>query len=512
MRARHFLALFAVGMAAAVGVGCDGNETGQGGAGGEGGDGGMGGSPTTTSSTTTTTTGTGGTGGMTMPQGSSCANPIELPVYAAGEQAEFAIGDLDPIDSKQEYFRFSGKKGQALYLFSDAKPNEDPFADGFPDLVVTIFNADGTTQISQNDDPIPRDTQDSSMYTVLPADGDYCLKVEEFCQVLGASAPSCNAEYFAGILNTQYGVILLDIDPAQDGNVGEPATDNDMPYDIASSEYQENDMGTGYFAISIQGSFKGANDEDVYNFTVPGAIPVAEGRETAYFELFPTGQDGNGSDTPTGLVWIEDANGNILAQVDGTKLDPIDGYAIQAPLTFGQPYSLHVQAGGTPPANGNPFYFLLHYRSGSNPVEAGDVDAMTNNNTVMTAEPLEALETGGGFPGSFVAGDIGAPGDVDYFAIGAKPNAGDLVFSTCSAQRIGSGLRNLKLTILNAANGMPISGATATETATASASLGDMGADLGGATDVILKVEATQDANVKGTYYQCGVVFIPPQP
>jgi hypothetical protein len=101
-------------------------------------------------------------------------------------------------------------------------------------------------------------------------------------------------------------------------------------------------------------------------------------------------------------------------------------------------------------------------------------------------------------------------GDVDYFAVGAKPVAGDAVFATCSAQRAGSGLRGLKLTLLDGDTMMPIPGATATETADATASLGNMGAALGTTTNVVLKVEATQDTNVKGTYYSCGVVFIPP--
>lgn len=512
MRARHFLALLAAGLVGAVGVGCDGNDTtgpGGSGGGGSGGSGATGGSTTTTTTSgmmTTTTTTTG------MEMGTSCANAIPITIYNAGDTIEFTQGELEPIDSKQLYYSFTATKGQAVFMFTDAKPNDDPFGDGYPDLVVTIFDEAGTKQISQNDDPIPRDTQDSSMYTVMPADGTYCLKVEEFCQELGASSPACNAEYFAGISSTLFGVALVDMDPAQDGNVAEPATDNDMPYAIADSEYVENQAGTGYYAISIQGTFKSQDDVDVYTFTLPDAIPVTQGRLTAFFNPFPVTEVGNGSDTATGKVWIQNMAGDRIAEVDGTNLDPIDGYPIEAPLTAGEQYELHVQSGGNPPAGGNSFYFVLHYRGGSNPVEAGDVDAMTNNNDLAKAEALEALMSGGNYPGSFVAGDITA-GDVDYFDIGAKPNAAtDLLYSTCSAWRIGSGLRNLKLTVYDKDTGMAITGATATETADGVATLGENGVALGGATNVVLKVEATQDPNVKGTYYQCGVVFIPPAP
>ena len=68
------------------------------------------------------------------------------------------------------------------------------------------------------------------------------------------------------------------------------------------------------------------------------------------------------------------------------------------------------------------------------------------------------------------------------------------------------------MTLIDKATGMPITGATATETALAPAQLENMGKgiDLKGAKNVILKVEATQDMTVKGTYYSCGVVFGPP--
>ncbi|MBK8256398.1 MAG: pre-peptidase C-terminal domain-containing protein [Polyangiaceae bacterium] len=508
MRARHFLALLAAGVAATVAIGCDGGDTGTGGTGGSGGSGGTGATgATTTSSTTTTTSTSTGTPTPTGDGNDSFDEAIETTVFQSGEQAELTVGELDPIATDQDYFKFTGVKGDALYITTLAKTAQgspDPFAEGYPDLVITLYDSN-KQQIAQNDDPIPRNTQDSSLYTVLPGDGTFYIKVEEFCQELGAAA--CDPAYFDGIVEPAYGFVVFKLDGATDGTVTE-GTDTDMPQAIDAAEYVENTDGTGYFAISVQGTFKAADDEDVYTFTVPNAIPVTQGRETAYFEIYPTGTDGNGSDTPTGLVWIEDGMGNVLAQVDGTKLDPIDGYPLEVPLTFGtQQYELHVKSGGAAAAGGNNFYYVLHYRSGSNPVEAADA----TNNMQATPELLPTLQSGGGFDGGFIAGDINMAGDVDFYELEATPNAGDNVFATCSAQRIGSGLRNLKLTLIDGDTGMAIPTATATESATASASLGDMGAALGNTTKVLLKVEATQDAVVKGTYYQCGVVFIPPQ-
>lgn len=522
MRARHFLALFAAGLTAACAVGCGDSSTGSGGSGGVGGNGGVGGTGgvggvggTGGATTTDPTGGSGGTGGSTTStpttdKNDSFEEAIDIEVYEPGTQLELTVGEFAPVETDADYYKFTGKKGDPLLIFTVAKTDvnsPDPFADGYPDVVVTLFDQD-QKQIAQNDDPIPRSTQDSSLYTVLPADGTYFIKIEEFCQVLGAAAPNCDQAYFDSIVEPLYGVAIAKLDPASDGTVGEPAVDDDMPIAVDPAEYVQNDDGTGYYAITFNGSFKSASDVDVYTFNVANDIPIADGRGIAHFELFPTGVDGNGSTVPTGKIWIEDKLGVRIAQADSLHLDPIDGYPIEAPITFGEDYTLHVESGGDPGTN--PFYFVLHYRSGSNPVETADTDPVVmNNNTIDKAELLPTLMSGGGFEGGFISGDI-TVGDVDYYELEAVPAAGDLVFATCSAQRAGSGLRNLKLTILNGDTMAPIPGATATETADATANLGNDGIDLAGATKVVLKVEATQDLMVLGTYYSCGVVFIPP--
>jgi hypothetical protein len=82
------------------------------------------------------------------------------------------------------------------------------------DLVITIFDS-SKTQIAQNDDPFPRDTQDSKLYTVLPEDGDYYIKVEEFCET-DLSGGNCPADYFDGIFEYGYAVNVFQIDGVDD--------------------------------------------------------------------------------------------------------------------------------------------------------------------------------------------------------------------------------------------------------------------------------------------------------
>src|SRR6185369_13929561 len=136
----------------------------------------------------------------------------------------------------------------------------------------------------------------------------------------------------------------------------EPAMDTGMVMALDPKEFVPVQGGSGYYAIDFIGTFKDGADEDVYSFTLPTDMPTKNGRDTAYFNVLPTGSKANGSSAPTGLVWIEDKTNVRVAQSDGTKLDPIDGYPIEAPLTLGEAYTLHVTAGaGFDPAN--PFYF-----------------------------------------------------------------------------------------------------------------------------------------------------------
>src|SRR5262249_17181336 len=161
------------------------------------------------------------------------------------------------------------------------------------------------------------------------------VKVEEFCESDLATTP-CPADYFTNIIDNSYRLygVTYDADPAtvDNGTFVEPATDTGMVMALDPKEFVPVMGGTGFYAIDFIGNFKDGADEDVYSFTLPTTMPTKQGRDTAFFNVLPTGKDGNGSSSPTGLVWIEDSKNARVAQVDGMKLDPIDGYPIEAPL------------------------------------------------------------------------------------------------------------------------------------------------------------------------------------
>lgn len=493
MRSNYFLALMAAASVASIAnIGCDGNtNTGEGG-GGAGGDS----SSTTTTTTpmmTTTTTTTTTTTGVVMDPSVDCATaePLELNTQGGG------TGDLyDPL-ADTDYFSFTGTAGQRMVFYVDAKPDDDAFNAEYIDTVITLFGPNGQ-QFAANDDPIPRLTQDSELFTVLPADGTYCLKIEDFCgfsgQCDGADITTTTYSITAGELNDAATTVEVEGPEGMDNTI--------TKYPLSTNE-------GAHVLTLIAGSFADGTDEDVYTFTIPDDLTIAGGRTTTHVEVFPVGPDGNGSSAPTGDVWIEDSGGNILAMVNGTLLDAIDGYPIEMPYDPGKTYSLHVKA-GTPFNASNSFYYMYRYDIGSNDVETESAGSGSND-TLMTAEDVAEAMSQGGFAGGFFAGDLDSATDEDWFHLLAKPGAGQVVVGTCWSERIGSGVRDLKLEVVNADTGAVIPTANGTETNIAPASLPDMGADLAGATNIAVHITAgTPDANVKGTYYKCGVVFVDP--
>ena len=75
-------------------------------------------------------------------------------------------GTLDDPAKSECYYKFEGTKGELLLISTGAKVGGDPFDTSYLDTVVTLFD-DTKTQIAQNDDPIPRNTNDATIYTVL---------------------------------------------------------------------------------------------------------------------------------------------------------------------------------------------------------------------------------------------------------------------------------------------------------------------------------------------------------
>ena len=444
-----------------------------------------GGAATTGAGTSTgTSTGAGGTGG-----GSGlCAG---APILDLGGSVD---GDL-AMTGQVDYYRISGQKGWAISLDIDAQylgsANYDPT---YIDSVITIFDADGV-QIAQNNDPLEYSTNDSRLYTILPADGDYCARVAECWSVVANPGTSCAApKDKTTTAYTLYAEQLLD-DP------GEPGTaDLEKGDDAASAtavDYVKN--LSGYLTTSIWGSFKDQDDVDVFSFTPPAnfsGVP-ANVRTNVGVYILPSGPSQSGATTPTGKVTIVDgsAPGATLGELDGAS-----NTRIISPIELGHPYYLFV-ARPKGMTGSNDFYFLRYNVGWGNPLEA---EKGTGAND--TPDKAEAFADSGN--DVYIEGDLAsAPQDVDHF-IATVPAGVTQVNASCSAQRYGSGLRGMKISLLTAA-GAPLAN-NASDTETESHFVGVSKVALGAAAKVVLKVEAASQApGITSAFYWCGVHFKP---
>ncbi|MCO4745120.1 MAG: pre-peptidase C-terminal domain-containing protein [Proteobacteria bacterium] len=407
-------------------------------------------------------------------------------------------GSLSP-DSDVDYLRFQGYAGQTILLTTDAKPSTDEFAEGYVDLVVTLFDAN-RVQIAENDDPLVRTTQDSLLYTVLPSTGTYYIRVADFCHWLVLQGSSCPVDTPA-ISHPEYVVQITALDFGTTN-----LTDGNVPESQGTMEYAPNpgSTGSGYFSSILSGSFDGPSDEDVYTFTPPSLSNI-DHRAQMSFLPFPAGVSANGSTADVKLLWIEDAD-----DPSGTKLAQIDGglhNELLLPITADTRYELHVQTDGAATVGSNPFYMLLHFNGDSNPVEAEALNSGAND-TSGNAESL--VEGGSADPSYFVAGDLDGDGtDVDWYSVDASTAAGVTTGMTvsvaCSSATMGSGVEGLRAELLDS-NASTVLG-SATESADQQSFFGDV-ALPSSPTQLFLRVSATgQSQTVAGTHYQCGVHF-----
>jgi hypothetical protein len=204
------------------------------GAGGTGG-----GSSTTTSTTGATATGTtatsSGTGGAGTGGGGPCAS---APVLDLGSSVDGTLAKT----GQEDYYRISGQKGWAIQLDIDAQylgmADYDPT---YIDSVITVFDEKGV-QVAQNNDPIEYTTNDSRLYTILPADGDYCVRVAECWSVIANPGSSCASPKDKTTTAYTLGARQLLDDP------GQPATaDLEKGNDAASAtaiDYVKTDQRT----------------------------------------------------------------------------------------------------------------------------------------------------------------------------------------------------------------------------------------------------------------------------
>ncbi len=494
MKSKVLSSFVAMGLLSVVACG-DSGTGGSGGSsdGGNGGsgagvtDGGMGGTPVTTN-------GGNGGGGGTPGDGNDTIATAEAMDENMG--AFIGQGELDPADEDVDFFSFTGTAGPWL-IFADAKPDDDPFADGYLDVVVTVFDSNGM-QIAQNDDPFPRNSQDSSIYTILPSNGTYYVKVEEFC--VFAPAGTCPATYFDDLSDLAFGVFALPLDPTENSTVPEATEPNDTVATGAVMEYETTGTAGEYYLSIAYGEWATTPDTDGIAFTVPADLAFgAETRPSATFVFPPPSTDGNGSSLEPGVIEALDSNGIVVSRFDmsAETSDP-DRAELNFPVTPGSTYFLRATNGPAAADGGAPFYFAIHGNGGGNPVETAEA----GNNNLLTAE---ALSPATGVDSYFVEGDIG-PADLDHFSISVLDA---YVSVSCSSARYGSGVQNFEATILKASDGTTLSVASNdTESLTESLLIQDI--PTGGETALVVRLEKSgQDATNTGTQYRCGFHFNP---
>jgi hypothetical protein len=415
---------------------------------------------------------------------SSCVGSVDI------HFGEPVMGDL-AVTGQRDFYRFLGKKGQVVMVDIDAQFLDDAEYDPtYIDPVVTLFDAAGV-QVAQNDDPIEYSTNDSRLYTILPADGEYCVRVAECWTVLTNPAAMCQGE--RDKLVTSYDILLEEI--------------VDAPGDSSSVEVEAGDDATSATAIeygtttddfyTFWGTFRDQADIDVWSFTMPTDLDLPAGvRSNGRFHVnMPDGPIGSGSTSPTGRVWVAEAAAPdvVLAEVDARE-----NQSLSPPLKLGTPYLFFVERPVGEP-HLNDFYFVRHLPRWGNPVELET--GVGANDTPATAEPLKQSNAG-----LYIEGDLamGAQ-DVDHFIVTVP--SGKVAKASCGAQRVGSGLRGLKLSLLAMDESLLATDIPESETYSPRVSITPFKDD----TEVVLKVKASsQDPMVAGTFYRCGVRFIEP--
>lgn len=404
--------------------------------------------------------------------------------------------DLDPPDSDVDYWSFTGHAGP-IEMLADAKPNTDPFADGYLDLVVTLYDADGN-QIAQNDDPFPQFTQDSLFYTILPADGTYYLKVEEFCEFDGNCAGA--ADYFANITQFGYAVNIIQLDPTENSYVEETGEPNDSEVNATPMEYEPTTTAGEYY-LSIDWGTLTSGDTDGIKFTVPADLAIDPGaRANARFVLMPPGTAGDGSSINPGVATVTDlTTDTIIARLDMSSQtnDVQTRDFLQFPVTPGNDYLFTVDTGDASDGS-DPFYFITHAAYSGDTVEAQE---LAND---LPATP-EVLTQSPGTEVYFIEGNLGAA-DVDYFQVAVLD---DLMSVFCDSAHQGSGVTGFKVSLFQADGITPLgANSTVTEGPAQGANANLTEIDPAGETDVVIKVEKSgQSATVVSDYYHCSIGF-----
>ncbi|WP_437673529.1 hypothetical protein [Sorangium sp. So ce131] len=465
---------------------------------GLGGDGYGGGADAATSSQATSSsaeTSSSSTSGGSTPE-RSCANALRLPLDALGARTKGATLELN---GEEDYYLFRGRKGQAVYLDINTVGSGGR-RDEHIDTVMTLFSADGT-QIAENNDSIEFFDLESTLFTILPETGEYCIRIADCFAFYERPENHCSG--LPGRSVTGYDLTLVAL---VDGPGDHETRDHESSDESSSATpigYLKADEK--YSLSAIWGTFRDPEDVDVFSFTVPEDFEkdIPGTRMSADFYIMPSGPQGSGSTAPTGKVSIVDPD---APDVPLAEVDAASSTHLAAPIELGKKYWLFVRR-ESGAVGENDFYMITHYASAGPLLELEQ--GAGENNTVGTAQPLALGSVSPESPIRNIArveGDlVGPPEEVDIFRVDVPPGMG-WVSAMCEVRHLGSGLRGFEMSLLTEGGGLLAPLATSMEEPHEPTRIRET--QLQGARSVLLKVQAeSQDPAVKSSYYHCSVNF-----
>jgi hypothetical protein len=283
---------------------------------------------------------------------------------------ELVEGDLSQ-PGQEDYYRFDGLKGQVLWIDVDAQDIDGVSLDPtYIDTVVTLFTEADDKKLAQNNNPTEFSTADSRLYTILPEDGTYCIRVAECHSVISNPGSNCYsdpAEHLEHLLRDERLRAhrrrprrLQHRRPRgrQRPPVPPPRSTSSSPTPAAISPLICGAITTPSTTSTSSSS------------PCPADVPVPfDARAHFNVTAFSAGTTGSGSSIPTGEMVIVDPD---VPDLPIARLDPSKSEELQVPLVLDKEYWLFVNRPPSTPEE-NDFYFLSAFPGWGNPLEIDDV-------------------------------------------------------------------------------------------------------------------------------------------
>jgi hypothetical protein len=421
-------------------------------------------------------------------ESTTCADALNL--LTDGSAMAGTMTDMNDED----FFVFTATADQWLEIYTNFSPDTDT---SVIDPVLTLWDATGETLLATADDSVPRTGKDSVFDYHVATAGNYCLKIETYDHWASATQST-------GVTNWNYNVQAATLALTDTGITADAEPNDDLasgnPVNLVAS------TTSGYELSWILGMGDAASTADYFTITQPdGYVMVNLGFRPA--GTGSAGVSGHGSTMPMGSVNLLAADNSIIARL----YLPDGAVEMSVPVDAGEVVGLEIVGDETWTPGENDFYSVSTLVSSTDNTReeevAGEADGGvgTNDDLASAEEPTFAASTAG--QSAFILGFIDPVADVDYFKFSAT--TGETINLACGSARSGSGLEDVKFSILDFA-GEEIQAET--ETSTADVQWGDFttasmpGIAVTADTSYYLKVEASgQNPDVMSNFYRCGV-------